>query len=58
MKPVTSGICVAYAETQGSHSFEYLEAVINHALEHGKHVGGWSYKGKYYFDSVKVFPVG
>lgn len=60
MKPITSGICVAYAETQDSHSLESLEAVINHALTHGKHVGGWynPENGLYYFDSVKVFPVG
>lgn len=58
MEPVTSGISVAYQATQDSHSFESLELVINHALEHGKHIGGWSYEGKYYFDSVKVFPIG
>lgn len=57
MKPVTSGICVAYAETQGSHSFECLELVINHALQHDKVVGGWlnTADSKYYLDSVRVF---
>lgn len=58
LKPVTSGICVAYLETQNSHSLESLERVIQHALEHDKIVGGWYDEDTwlYYFDSVRVFP--
>lgn len=57
LKPVTHGICVAYLETQNSHSLESLERVIQHALEHDKIVGGWYNRRQklYYFDSVRVF---
>lgn len=55
LKPVTVGYCVAYAETQNSFGLESLEAVINHALEHERIVGGWEDEGLYYFDSVRVF---
>jgi len=58
MQAPTEGISVAYAATQGSHSREQLETVIEHALAHGGFVGGWldTTDGKYYFDSVRLFP--
>ena len=51
------GISVAYRETQDSFGKESLNGVINHALEHGKAVGGWydTESNRYYFDSVKIF---
>jgi len=57
LRPVKFGISVAYLETQDSHGIESLERVINHALQHGKIVGGWLNveNGKFYFDSVKIF---
>lgn len=57
MELITSGICVAYQETQDSHTEESLNRVINHALEHERIVGGWKNEenGRYYFDSVRVF---
>lgn len=57
MEPVKFGISVAYKETQDSFGKESLTTVINHALEHGKVVGGWfdTESKQYYFDSVKVF---
>ncbi|MDO4706949.1 MAG: hypothetical protein Q4A61_00815 [Porphyromonadaceae bacterium] len=58
MKPITEGICVAYEATQSSHDRESLTRVINHAQSHEGIVGGWLNKvnGRYYFDSVRVFP--
>lgn len=57
MKPVKFGISVAYKETQDSFGKESLTTVINHALEHGKTVGGWldTESDRYYFDSVRIF---
>ncbi len=57
MKPIKYGISVAYRETQDSFGKESLNGVINHALEHGKAVGGWydTESNRYYFDSVKIF---
>lgn len=57
MKPIKYGISVAYKETQDSFGKESLKKVINHALEHGKSVGGWfdTESNQYYFDSVKIF---
>lgn len=54
---VTSGISVAYAETQNSFNEEGLKRCIDHALSHGKTVGGWfdSEGDKFYFDSVRIF---
>lgn len=58
MEQPTEGFCVAYIETQDSHSRESLTRVINHALSHDGFVGGWLNEedGRYYFDSVRVFP--
>ncbi len=57
MKPVKFGICVAYLDTQDSFGKEGLRRVLEHALEHGKVVGGWlnDDNGYYYFDSVRLF---
>lgn len=57
LDPVTSGIAAAYAETQDSHGRAGLERCIDHALTHGKVVGGWlnEENGRYYFDSVRIF---
>lgn len=56
LEAITSGLSVAYKETQNSHGRESLEKVIQHALAHDKIVGGWLFEGRYYFDSVRVFP--
>lgn len=60
LEPITSGICVAYLETQDSFGQESLQKVVSHALEHDKVIGGWlnPNNGQYYFDSVKVFQQG
>jgi hypothetical protein len=57
LKPVTSGYISAYLETQNSFGYEGLDKVINHAINHGKVVGGWldTETNLYYFDSSKVF---
>jgi fructokinase len=57
LKPVTSGYICAYEETQNSFGQSGLERVTNHALEHGRVVGGWlnNENRKYYFDSSAVF---
>ena len=52
------GIAVSYAATQDSHSREQLDKVVEHALRHDGHVGGWlnDVDGLYYFDSTRLFP--
>lgn len=59
LKHVTQGIVVAYLETQNSFDSEGLKKCLEHAEKHDKHIGGWLNEdnGKYYFDSVKIFPV-
>jgi fructokinase len=54
---ITSGIVVAYEETQNSFGFEGLKKVVNHSLYNEKVIGGWfdSENQKFYFDSCKVF---
>lgn len=54
---VTSGIVVAYKETQNSFDDEGLRKCVDHALRHDKKVGGWFNEdnGRFYYDSVKVF---
>lgn len=56
LEHVTEGIVVAYLETQDSFNEEGLKKCLEHAKKHDKHIGGWR-NGKYYFDSVKIFPV-
>ena len=58
MEVPDKGIAVAYAATQGSHSREALDAVVEHALANGGYVGGWldTTDGLFYFDSVRLFP--
>jgi hypothetical protein len=36
-------ISVAYNETQNSFGYDSLNVVINHALKHGRTIGGWLY---------------
>lgn len=57
LKKVTKGISVAYHETQDSFGKEGLKRVLNHALMHGKKVGGWlnEENGMFYFDSIRIF---
>jgi len=57
MKAVKFGIVVAYYETQDSFGKEALKAVIDHAMDHHKIIGGWfnDQNGSYYFDSVRTF---
>lgn len=52
------GIAVAHAATQNSHSRGDLDRVVEHALLHDGHVGGWRNpdNGLYYFDSTRLFP--
>ena len=52
------GIAVAYSATQDMHDRSDLDYVICHAQSHGGYVGGWLDKktGRYYFDSVRIFP--
>lgn len=54
--PIT-GIAVAHAATQGSHSREQLPEVVRHALSHDGIVGGWynSDDRLYYYDSSRLF---
>ena len=54
----TKGIAVAYSATQDRHDRADLDYVVSHARSHGGHVGGWldTETGRYYFDSVRVFP--
>ncbi len=58
LKHVTSGIVVAYLETQDSFDSEGLKRCIKHAQQHDGYIGGWLNEdnGKYYFDSVRIFP--
>ena len=58
MTEPTEGISVAYAATQGCHSREALDSVVNHALKHNGYVGGWldTTDSLYYFDSTRIFP--
>lgn len=58
MTEPTEGISVAYAATQGCHSREALDSVVNHALKHNGFVGGWldTTDSLYYFDSTRIFP--
>ena len=58
MTTPTEGIVVAYAETQGCHSREKLNYVIDHAMSHNGVVGGWldTTDSLYYFDSSRIFP--
>jgi fructokinase len=50
---------VAYLETQDSFGTEGLKRCIKHAIGHDGYIGGWLNEdnGKFYFDSVKIFPV-
>lgn len=52
------GIAVAYAETKGIRGGRDIYKVTAHAYSHDGYVGGWLDKetGKYYYESVKVFP--
>ncbi|WP_420154160.1 hypothetical protein [Siphonobacter sp.] len=54
----STGIVVAYAETQNCFGTEGLKKVIFHAESHDRYVGGWldEETGLYYFDSVRIFP--
>jgi fructokinase len=57
LQKVTTGISVAYLETQDSFGDDGLKKVLKHALENEKKVGGWlNYEtNSFYFDSVKIF---
>lgn len=59
LKHVTDGIVVAYLETQNSFDSEGLKRCIEHAAKHDGYIGGWlnEENGRYYFDSVRIFPV-
>lgn len=57
LKKVTSGISVAYLDTQNCFGDEGLENALQHAMAHDKKVGGWfdDDSGCFYFDSVRIF---
>lgn len=57
LKAVTTGIVVAYRETQNSFDDEGLKKCVNHALSNDKKVGGWfnEENGRFYYDSVRTF---
>ena len=57
LKRLTSGISVAYLETQNSFGDEGLKRVLKHALDNEKKAGGWfnSENGRFYYDSVCIF---
>jgi len=54
----TEGIAVSYAATQDRHDRADLEFVVSHARSHEGYIGGWldTETGRYYFDSVRLFP--
>ena len=58
MTTPTEGIVVAYSATQGCHSRDKLNYVIDHAMMHNGIVGGWldTTDSLYYFDSSRIFP--
>lgn len=58
LSPVVEGIAVAYAETQNCHDDDGLKRCIEHALTHGRVIGGWLdlESNVFYYDSVKIFP--
>ncbi|MDR2650693.1 MAG: hypothetical protein LBC68_00030 [Prevotellaceae bacterium] len=57
LKKVTTGISVAYLETQDCFGDEGLIKALKHAFENEKKVGGWfnNENKQFYFDSVKIF---
>lgn len=55
LQHITEGIIVSYQETQNSFGIDGLKVVFEHALAHDQVIGGWSFEGKYYFDSNKLF---
>jgi hypothetical protein len=50
-----TGFCVAYAETQNQFDRPGLNFAVEHARGHDRIVGGWLSKGKFYFDSVRIY---
>jgi fructokinase len=57
LKRLTQGYSVAYFETQNSFGDEGLSKVLNHAMKHGKKIGGWlnEENGYFYYDSIQIF---
>ena len=58
MEQPISGIAVAYDQTTGMGGGRDIYKVTAHAYSHDGYVGGRMDKetGKYYYESVKVFP--
>lgn len=58
MEEPKTGIAVAYSETKGIRGGRDIYKVTAHAYSHDGYVGGWKDKesGKYYYESVKLFP--
>lgn len=53
---ITSGIIVAYAETQSSFGRRGLRKCLQHAIRNDGYLGGWrNPDGKMQYDSCKVF---
>lgn len=56
MELVTSGIVVAYHETQNQFGIGGLFTCVKHALYNFGHVGGWrNQEGIMQYDSVRIF---
>jgi hypothetical protein len=47
--------CVAYPETQNFFGWSGLKQAFNIAMNQSEIIGGWFHKGKYYFDSVRIY---
>jgi hypothetical protein len=55
LSSVTSGIIVAYSETQNAFGIHGFVKAFIHARFNENVLGGWYHEGKFYFDSCRVF---
>lgn len=55
LSSVTSGIIVAYSETQNAFGFRGFVKAFSHARYNDNVLGGWFHEGNFYFDSCRVF---
>lgn len=55
LAPVTSGIIVAYAETQDAFGLKGFVKAFIHSRYNDNILGGWYHKDRFYFDSCRVF---
>lgn len=52
---VSSGIIVAYSETQDAFGWKGFVKAFIHSRYNDNIFGGWYYEGRFYFDSCRVF---